>query len=129
MNNNLKTKSVPFWVSATAFAALFLSIVIVAYRNMRDAIGGVKIDARIEQAEDLNSDSVFNIEGNAKHATYITINGREIFIQKNGDFTEKIALPYGYSQVTLFARDKFGKDTEKILEAYSGKDKLFAQKN
>lgn len=118
MNNEINKKNIPFWFSLIMFILLFVLIGFIAFRNMREVFGGVKIDARVEQAENLNN-NIFNLNGNAKHATFISINGREIFIQKNGDFKEKIAMPEGYSVVTIFARNKFGKDQEKTLEFYT----------
>ena len=54
--------------------------------------------------------------GKAKNATYISLNGREIFIDKDGNFTENIALLPGLSVITLSAEDKFGHVDEKKLE-------------
>ncbi len=113
MNNHINTKSLSFWVSVGAFAILFLAISVYAYKNMKGVLSGVTVEAKIEKENNL-----FNINGNAEHANFISINGREINIDKEGDFTEKIVLPDGYSVVTIFARDKFGKDTEKIIQAY-----------
>lgn len=125
-NNNIKTKSVPFWFSVSVFIILFLMIIIIVYRNMKDVLGGVTIDAKIEQSEDISTNNLFNIKGNAEHAAFITINGREIFIEKNGNFNEYIALPDGYSVVTFFARNKFGKDTEKTMKVYTSNGDIVA---
>ena len=104
MNNNIKTKNIPFWISVTIFVVLFLAIGIYTYRNMKYVFSGVTVEARIEKAE--KESNLFNLNGNAKHANFISINGREISIDKNGDFKEKIVLPDGYSIITIFARDK-----------------------
>lgn len=100
----------------------------MVYRNMKELISGVKIDVKVEQVEEEDS-GLFSLKGNAAHATFISINGREIFIQKNGDFEEKIALPEGYSVITLFARNKFGKDREKSISIYTSKGKIVAYEN
>lgn len=118
MSNKLQTKNVPFWISISVLGIMFSVISILIYRNMKEMLGGVNIDARIEQAENLNN-NLLNLKGNAKHATYVSINGREIFIEKDGDFEEKIVAPDGYSIITLFARNKFGEDEEKIIEIYT----------
>lgn len=126
MNNNIKTKNVPFWISVSVLGVLFSVISVLIYRNMREMLSGVRVDVRVEEAEESNGTNLFSLKGNAKHATFITVNGREIFIQKNGDFEEKIAIPDGYSVITLFARNKFGKDGEKTIEVYTSKGKAVA---
>lgn len=54
------------------------------------------------------TENTTKITGNAKHAVYLSLNGREISIDKDGNFTETIALLSGYNIVELVARDKFG---------------------
>jgi hypothetical protein len=50
------------------------------------------------------------------NAIYLSLNGREIYIDKDGTFTEPVALLPGLSVVTLDAQDKFGKTFEKKFE-------------
>ncbi len=90
------------------FIAFFLFIIIYAFFRSYDLIFGVKIKnvnitdgAKIEQ-------STLNITGNAKNATMLTLNGREISIDKEGNFNETIALLSGYNIVEIVAEDKFG---------------------
>ncbi len=76
-------------------------------------IYGVNIKANIKQ----NNDSTLAmIDGNARNATFVSLNGREITIDKKGNFQESLALPLGLSVITLNAEDKFGKETEKKFE-------------
>lgn len=74
---------------------------------------GVKITASINKSE---VSPLVKVLGKAKNATYISLNGREIFIDKDGNFTENIALLPGLSVITLSAEDKFGHVDEKKLE-------------
>lgn len=88
--------------------AFFSFIVIYAFFRSYDLLFGVKIKnvnitdgAKIEQ-------STLNITGNAKNATMLTLNGREISIDKEGNFNETIGLLSGYNIVSIEAQDKFG---------------------
>src|SRR3989344_6725596 len=58
-------------------------------------------------------DSVIKITGNAKNAIVLTLNGREITINVDGDFNETIALLPGYNIINITAKDKFGYVDEK----------------
>lgn len=74
---------------------------------------GVKISALIDKSD---ISPLVKVIGNAKNATYISLNGREIFIDKEGNFSENVALLPGLSVITLSAEDKFGHMDEKKLE-------------
>ena len=93
--------------------ALFAIIIVFSYEKMCFLIKGVKIEATIEQKD---GSSLAVVRGVASKATYITLNGREIFIDKAGNFSESIAVLPGFSIVTLNAKDKFGKTAEKKFE-------------
>ena len=93
--------------------ALFAIIGVFSYEKMIFIIRGVKIIATIEQKD---NSSLAIIRGTASKAIYISLNGREIFIDKDGNFSESIVILPGFSVVTLNAKDKFGKTAEKKFE-------------
>jgi len=92
---------------------LFVIIVVFGYEKMSFIFNGIKIEATLEQKDD---SSLAVVSGNASKAVYITLNGREIFIDKEGNFSESIVILPGFSIVTLNARDKFGKTAEKKFQ-------------
>ena len=59
------------------------------------------------------SNSIINITGNAINAIHLKLDGREISINKKGDFTETLALLPGYNIISIEAIDKFGKIDDK----------------
>jgi len=109
----IKNKNMKWWVGIISCMALFLFIIFFSYEKMGFIWKGVKIEATLEQKVD---SSIAEIKGVASKATYISINGREIFINKEGEFKESIALLPGFSIVTINAKDKFGKTAEKQFE-------------
>ena len=109
----IKNKNMKWWVGIISCVALFSIIMIFGYEKMSFIFKGVKIQASLEQ----KNDSVLAvIKGNAEKATYLTLNGREIFVDKDGNFSESISILPGFSIVTLNAKDKFGKTAEKKFE-------------
>ena len=91
----------------------FLLIIIFAFVNSMDLMFGVKIkNVNIVDGSKV-TDSVIEVTGNAKNAVDITLNGREISIDRAGNFNETIALSSGYNIITIKAVDKFGKSDEK----------------
>jgi len=57
---------------------------------------------------------VLTLKGNAKRAIFLTINNREMYIDKEGDFTDITTLSPGLNILTIRTNDKF-KNTE-VLE-------------
>jgi hypothetical protein len=113
MTKKLQEKSIKWWVRTGSFLTLFVFIVVFSYDKMSFLVKGVKIEANISHD---NNSSIVSIKGNAEKAIHLTLNGREIFIEKDGTFREPIALLPGFSVVTLLAEDKFGKTDEKKFE-------------
>ena len=98
---------------------LFTIIVIFGYEKMSFIFKGVEIEATIEQKDD---SSLAIVRGVAAKAKVITLNGREIFIDKEGNFSELIVVLPGFSIITLKAEDKFGKTAEKKFEIVMKED-------
>lgn len=63
-------------------------------------------------------DSTVTIEGRAENIAYITLNDRQIFVDEEGVFQEKLIAGPGYTIMKLEARDKFGRTVEKTLEVF-----------
>ena len=110
---DIKKKNIKWWLGITSCVMLFSIIGIFAYMKMSFLVNGVQIKANIEHSENT---SLARVVGTAKNATHISLNGREIFIDKDGSFSEPIALIPGFSVVTIDAIDKFGKNKEKKFQ-------------
>ena len=109
----LKNKNIKWWLGLVSGVLLFSVIAVFAYMKMSFLFNGVQLEAKIERTE---NSSVATIKGKAQNATYISLNGREINIDKNGNFSEPIALIPGLSVITIDTQDKFGKDKEKKFQ-------------
>jgi len=64
----------------------------------------------------VSPDGVADISGVAQNIAYLSFNGRQIYTDKNGNFSEKFALSDGYNIIKVSAQDKFGKVTDKTVE-------------
>ena len=113
MNTNIKKI-----LQIITLSVFFLFIVIYAFSRSRDLIFGIKIknvsiDGLPAQTGIKVANNVLKVTGNAKRATNLILNGREIFIDENGNFDEMIALLSGYNIINIRAKDKFGYVDEK----------------
>lgn len=62
------------------------------------------------------NDQMVDISGNAKNISFISLDDRPINIDESGQFNEKLLLYPGYNIIRIYARDKFGTETEKRIE-------------
>jgi hypothetical protein len=102
----------------SSLSIFFAIIIIYGFFGAKNIIFGVKIkDVNINRQPIINGsvfkESALIISGNAKNAVNLSLNGREISINQDGDFNETIALLLGYNVLVLQAQDKFGYTDEK----------------
>jgi len=64
----------------------------------------------------ISNERFVTISGQATNITRITLNGRQIFTDQYGYFTEALMLENGYTIATVAATDRFGRTTEIIRE-------------
>ncbi len=60
--------------------------------------------------------SYINVRGQAKNIASISLNGRRIFIDENGAFSENLLLAMGYNIMQMEAADKFGRSIKEKRE-------------
>lgn len=115
MKKNLN-KNLSSYLRTLSF--IFFMVIIFGYAlfQARNIISGpvIKIHAPVNGAS--VEHSLINIEGTAKNISRISMNDRQIFTDEEGEFNEKLLLSYGYNIITIKAKDRFGRDTEKTLE-------------
>lgn len=51
------------------------------------------------------------LNGSTENIVKLTLNGREINTNEFGEFTQVVFLEKGYSVITLYAEDRFGRST------------------
>ena len=67
---------------------------------------------------------VVTVAGQAKNVAYIYLNNKQIYVDNNGHFSEKLIAPTGYSIIELSAKDKFGRMTRKIIRIILNKQSI-----
>lgn len=107
---SVRDKNIRWWISGFLIFLLIGGIITFAYFKMNFLWKGVTLQATIDRQP---SSNIIWINGNAKNATYLSLDGREINIDRKGNFSEAIDLISGLSIITLKAKDRFGKVTEK----------------
>ena len=93
-------------------------IIIIGYSlfQAQKLILGPIIEIYTPQNGAIYNQTLIEISGRAKNISYLNLNDRAIFTDKDGYFKEKLLLSPGYNIIKLDARDKFKNYTEKRLE-------------
>lgn len=95
------------------FVIFFIFIIVYAIFGSKDLIFGVKIKNVNLVDGSTVTENIIKLTGNAKNAINLTLNGRNISVDEQGNFNETIALLLGYNIINIKAEDKFGYIDEK----------------
>ena len=97
---------------------ILFGLIILGYSlfQAQKLIFGPIIDVYTPQNGATYSQTLIEIDGRARNVSYINMNDRPIFTDKDGYFKEKLLLSPGLNIIKLDAQDKFKKYTEKKLE-------------
>ncbi len=97
-------------------SAILIFLLGYTFYEIRKVAYGPKITVFSPINGSVSTTSLIEISGIAQNIKDISLNDRKIFIDEQGNFKEEVLLSFGYNALTLKASDKFGKETEKIIE-------------
>jgi len=111
----MRRASVRWFLSLLGAVALALYVAFQA----RNLISGPTLALESPSApQSVLEEAYFVVAGTARNTTALFLNGRPIFISPDGSFKEDLALPIGYTVLTVEAQDRFGRRTERTLEVW-----------
>src|SRR5690349_1597887 len=97
--------------------ALYIFFTIIILYGLYEAQGllfGPKIKVATERS--VVHDAYIKIEGKAQRITALSMNGKQIPVTEQGDFSEPFLLASGDNQVVLEAKDTYGRVTSRTVE-------------
>lgn len=90
---------------------LFVFIIIYTVFQTKSLTKGVNLHINGVSDGQVFEGDTLALTGQAIHANHLSINGREILVDKEDRFTEELVLSPGYNIITVEAEDKFKKKT------------------
>ena len=95
-----------------------LSIVILVYAldKTKNLLLGPKIIIKSPLNGALIETSTVVLSGTAKNISKISVNGRPISIEQDGNFSQELVVPPGYTIISVTGTDRYGKEKEVTLE-------------
>jgi hypothetical protein len=93
-------------------ALLFVGMLFAAYclYQARFIILGPRIDITSHQDGAIVQEPSITLSGKARNAAWLSLNGRQIYTDEKGLWSEKLILAEGVSIMTLRVRDRFGRE-------------------
>ena len=64
----------------------------------------------INEPSTVQHDRTVTIEGTAENITFLTLNGKQIHTDDTGYFAHTLVLENGYTIMTLYAEDRYGRE-------------------
>lgn len=102
---------------------VILVVLIYTIFNTRLIIKGPVVDIfELKDGQEIES-SLIDIKGQAKNISFISLNGRQIYIDKENIFQERILLNDRINPIEIYAKDKFGKEIHKKITLISKETK------
>ncbi len=113
-------------IAIKVFCSIFIGVIIVGYSlfSARHIIKGPTIIIESPQNGELTKDNFVEIKGKSENLNYITLNDRQIFIDDEGNFKEKLILYEGENTLKLYGKDKFGRETTKYIQVVAPADEV-----
>ncbi len=81
----------------------------------RFLILGPQITIESPKDGEIVSDRVVTLIGRTRNAAWISLNGRQIFTDEEGHWSEKLIVSEGLSIMTVSVRDRFGRTREETV--------------
>jgi hypothetical protein len=103
-------------IRETALAGFLGFVALYALFQARYLILGPRISLTSPLNGSTATSSLVLVSGVAKNVTYISMNDRPIFLDEKGNFEEKFLAYPGSSTIIIKARDRFGRETEKVTK-------------
>ncbi len=102
-------------ITTTLTIVLIVSVIGYAYFRMRDLLNGPVVLFAFPKNGETLTKGFIDVSGTSKNISYLHLNGRKIFTDKNGDWKEKLLLLPGYNIIEADAKDRFGREVKKTL--------------
>jgi hypothetical protein len=109
-------KDAKTWLKIMFFVGILILILGYSAFEARKIVGGPELTITSPVVDGIMTDSLVKVTGIAKNIKEITLNDAPIYIDEQGNFSEKVVLIAGYNIIELEAKDKFNKQTKKTLE-------------
>jgi hypothetical protein len=108
-----KTKKI---IVSSIITIFVLIVTIYTGFEIRRYVTGPEIKITSPLTGSLTNESLIEITGKAINISEVKVNDNKIYMDEEGNFTQKVLLSTGYNVLKVSGVDKFQRETEQILE-------------
>ena len=94
----------------TLLIAFFALLIAYSLFQARFVILGPQMSIESPKDNAVLTSNVLVVSGKAENVAYLSLDGQQIYTDKDGNWTEELIAPKGVSILELMARDRFGRE-------------------
>lgn len=98
------------WYKALLVIGIIVGVGWYGAFQARNLLEGPRI-ALHSPTETAHHEQMITVTGDTENIVALSLNGKSIFTDETGQFTEKLVLEQGYTIMTLTATDRYGRET------------------
>lgn len=110
MNNPVKL------IKIASFSFIILIVLVYSYYQTQEYLKGPVLEVTEPVANSTQSQNKITVKGYAKNISYLSMDGRQIFTNPSGEFSEDILLSKGYNIIDISAQDKYEREKQVVLQ-------------
>lgn len=95
---------------------LFILLIVYSLYQARALLVGPQIWIESPKDGEVVKSPLVIMRGQSKNIAWISLNDRQIFTDKDGNWSEKLIVSGGISIMTVRARDRFGRETKQSVQ-------------
>jgi hypothetical protein len=111
MKTNLKRA-----LGISAVTILFVTVLGYSYFRTKDFLEGPVVNISAPKDGGTFASALISVSGTSKNLAFLNIDGRKIFTDKEGNWSEKLLLHPGLNIIETQATDRFGREVKKIRQ-------------
>ncbi len=110
MKTNLKKT-----LGTATVTILFVTVLGYSYSRTKDFLEGPVLKISEPSNGALLASALISVKGTSKNLAFLNLDGKKIFTDKEGNWTEKLLLHPGLNIIETQATDRFGRETKQTL--------------
>ncbi|MHB1330944.1 MAG: hypothetical protein ACYCY6_03185 [Minisyncoccota bacterium] len=96
-------------------SAFFVLLGVYAIFQGRFIILGPRVSIDSPVGDTLHDTGIIEVTGVARNVSYISLNDRQIHIDRTGRFVEKVVIASGINIIKVALKDRFGRQREELV--------------
>jgi hypothetical protein len=103
-------------IKTLAYLSIISLIIFYGYYQTRDIVAGPVLNIDQPLSGEISRSGLVSVSGHAERISKISLNGNQIYTDREGKFEEVLLLGVGYNIIEVKAEDRFDRQVAERLE-------------